>query len=568
MQTPSKTTTLHPLQIDIDPKFLDYPTKVINGEIVAGELIKLTCKRYLSLFERDDIYFDPERAERPIKFISKLRHWQGMQFVGKSFELQDWQKFLIYAIYGWIKKSDNTRLIRQAYIQISRKNGKTSLCAALGLYALIADNEPGASVDIVAPSSAQSHIALTAAQNYGATINKHGILKYRNSDILFKHTNSRLKVLSSDSKYNDGFNTSTGIIDEFHAMRDSSLYNLITSSMGARKQPLLFLITTAGFDLYSYCKQYHDMCIDILKGLKTDDTVFPLIYEIDENDDIEDTSNWKKCCPALDITVSVEYMKDQLQKAKNLPSETVPILTKTFNKWCSSSSIWIPEEHITNASEHFDIFDIYQQSDIAYAYAGIDLASNYDLTSLTIMLRVDNEYYFKTYCFLPETSLSDNVNKDKYRDWSKHGYLEITPGNVTDYDYVLAKLVDINEKIPLTNIAYDNWNSSQFVISCTEQGLPMKPYAQTLGSFNKPTREFERLLAKGNVHLEYNPIVNWCFSNATLKIDKVNNNAKPIKSGVQKSGNQPGKIDAVITILESLGIMLNDPNMSPYFEVL
>lgn len=569
MQTPSKTTTLHHSLNDIDNKFIDYPTKVINGEICAGELIKLQCRRYLSLFERDDIYFDPERAERPIRFISHLKHWQGLQFVGKDFELQEWQKWMIYNIYGWIKKDDDTRLIRQAYLQISRKNGKTSLCAALALYALIADNEPGAEVDVVAPSSAQSHIALTAAQNYGTSINKHGILKYRNSDILFDHTHSKLKVMSSDSKYGDGFNSSTAIIDEFHAFRDSAIFNLITSSMGARTQPLLLLITTAGFDLYSFCKQYRDTCVDILKELKKDDTIAPFIFEMDPEDDWEDPTNWPKCCPALNVTVSEEYMKDQLNKAKNMTSEETQIKTKTFNMWVSSSTVWIPEEVITNASEKFDIFDIAKNSDIYYAFAGIDLASNYDMTSVSLLIKTgDDNYYFKTWLFLPESALNDAVNKDKYREWSKQGYLEITSGNVTDYDYILAKIVEVNEKIPITQIAYDSWNSSQFVISCTEQGLPMKPYSQTLGNFNRPTKELERLLAKGKVHFEYNPIVNWCFSNATLKIDKVNNNVKPIKSGRQKSGVDPGKIDAVITILESLGIYLNDPTANPYFEVL
>lgn len=553
----------------VDDKFVDYPLKVLNGEIIAGELIKLQCKRYLDLFSRDDLYFDCERAQRPIKFISKLKHWQGFQFVGKPFILDDWQQFLIYNTYGWIKKSDNTRLIRQVYLQISRKNGKTSLAAALGLYHLIADNEAGAEVDVVAPSSSQSHIALNAAQNYGSSINKHGILKYRNSDILFKHTNSKLRVMSSDKKYGDGYNASCAILDECHAFPSADIYNLVTSSMGARKQPLLISITTAGFDLYSFCKQLRDSCADILKGLKTDDTLLPLIYEMDEGDDWEDPVNWKKCCPAFNVTVSEGYMREQQIRAKNLPSEEAAIKTKIFDMWVSSSSVWIPEELITNASEHFDIYDIFNNCESAYAFAGIDLASNFDMTSLTIMLRTsDGEYYFKTHCFLPESALNDAVNKDKYREWAKQGYLTITPGNCTDYDYVLARLVEINEKLPLTNIAYDSWNSSQFVISCTEQGLPMKPFAQNLGSFNRPTKEFERLLANGKIHLEYNPIVNWCFSNATLKIDKVNNNAKPIKSGAQKSGNQPGKIDAVITILESLGIYLNDPHLNPSFEIL
>lgn len=549
---------------NIDSRFVSYPISVLNGTTVTGELIKLQCQRYLSLFERDDVYFDPERAEKPIKFISKLKHWESAQFAGKPFILQDWQKFLIYNVFGWIKKSDNTRLIRSAYLQISRKNGKTSLAAALALYALIADGEPGAEVDVVAPSSSQSHIALTAAQNYGRSINKHGILKYRNSDILFKHTNSKLRVMSSDKKYGDGYSSHVAIMDELHAFKDSSIFNLITSSMGARKQPLLFMITTSGFDLYSFCKQYRDSCVDILKGLKTDDTIAPFIYEIDEEDNWEDPANWKKCCPALNVTVSEGYMQEQLLKAKNLPAEETAIKTKTFNVWCSTRSVWIPEDRIVDASEDFNIFEIFDSQPCSFGYVGIDLAAVWDLTCISLMIRTEDEqYYIKTWLFLPEDSIEDSLNKDKYRAWIKAGYLQTTPGNATDYDYILDTILQINEKIPIAAIAYDQWNSSQFVINAQAQGLPMKPYAQNLGSFNRPTREFERLLSRGQIHLENNEAVRWCFGNATLKVDKVNNNCKPIKSG-----DENGKIDACIGILEALGIFLCDPTYQPTFEAI
>lgn len=552
----------------VDDKFVEYPLKVLNGDIVAGELVRLQCKRYLSFFSRDDIYFDEEKADRPVRFISKLKHWESAQFYGKPFILQDWQKFIIHSIYGWIRKDNNTRLARQAYVEISRKNGKTSLAAALALYALLADGEPGAEVDLVAPSSSQSHIALNAAQNYGKSINKHGILKYRNSDILCKVTNSKLRVMSSDSKYNDGFNSSTAIIDEFHAFRDSAIYNLILSSTGARMQPLIFMITTSGFDLYSYCKQFRDMCIEILKGLKTDDTIFPFIYEMDTEDKIEDEHNWKKCCPSLDITVSKTYMREQLVKMKNLPSEEVPIKTKVFNTWCSTRSVWLSEEKIQAASEQFNIIDIFNNCQSAQVYMGIDLASVYDLTSITLLLKTqDDQYYFDTYLFLPEETIATSVHKDKYRAWVQSGHIISTPGNCCDYDYVLGKIIELNNSIPIQQIAYDQWNASQFVINCIEQGLPMKPYAQNLGSFNRPTREFERLLALGKVHINDNPVVRWCFSNSTLKHDKINDNVKPIKSAAGE-GVDLSKIDAVITILESLGIMLLETQPPSYFEAV
>ena len=543
----------------IDTKYTQYARNVLDGKIVAGKLIKLAAERYLSFFERDDIYFDTEKADKPIRFISKLRHTTG-KFVGKQFILQDWQEFIVYALFGFYKKVDNTRLCRSAYIQIARKCGKTSFASALGLYGLIADGESGAEVTCVAPSAAQSRIAFKNASEYVASINKAKVLKCTGGDIRFPYTNSRFRIMSSDAKFGDGFNPSLAIIDEYHALPNNDIPNLLISGTGMRTQPLMIYITTAGFNLYSACKTYRDMCEEILKGLKEDDSIWPFIYELDEDDDWENQAVWKKCCPSLGITVTPDYMERQLLTAKNNPTDEVQIKTKTFNMWCSSIETWIQNTLLLQYSKPIDISQ-FKDKDLV-AYAGIDLAAVSDLTSLSIMIEYDQTYYFKTFLFIPQSCLEESINKELYKKWYRQKQLFVTPGNVTDYDYILNKLLEIDKIIPVVKVSYDNWNSTQFAIQATNAGINMSPYSQAVGNFNKPTKEFERLLKSGHVIIDNNEAVRWCFNNCTLKVD-YNENCKPVKSS---SANQ--KIDAVISILESLGGLLEEPFYTPFLEVI
>lgn len=552
----------------VDEKFLKYANDVIDGKITAGHLMKLACKRYISFFDRDDIYFDEEKAEKPVRFISKLKHTRG-EFAGHSFILQDWQAFIIYAVFGFYNKSDNSRLCKSAYIQIARKCGKTSLASALGLYGLMADGEAGAEVTCVAPSAVQSNIAFTSAKEYVESINRKNILRCLRSEIKFDYNHSRFRIMSSDAKFGDGFNPSLAIIDEYHAFPNNDIPNLLLSGTGMRKSPLMIYITTAGFNLYSPCKAYRDTCEEILEGLKTDDTIFPFIYELDPEDDWQDRRNWKKCCPSLGITVGQSFMEQQLVLANNMAFETVPIMTKTFNVWCSSSSIWLKDQLLIDSSSEFDLSDLAKQG--LTAYCGLDLASVSDLTAFSVMVpsfkHVEGTYadtidklYFKSWAFIPEVQLKESPNKELYKKWVREGHVIVTPGNVTDYDYVLSKMVEVSKQIPIIKVAYDTYNATQFTIMATQQGFNMSPYSQALANFNKPTKEFERQIKLGNVVLDNNEVVRWCFANTALKFDN-KDNAKPIKGG---SDNQ--KIDCVVSIIESLGGMMEDPQNKIYFE--
>lgn len=542
----------------IDNKYKQYAQDVIDGKIIAGELIRLACVRYLSWFNRDDIYFDTEKAERPIKFIAKLKHFTG-KFKGQPFILQDWQKFMIYNIFGWIRKDNGTRLIRNAYIQISRKCGKTSLASAIGLYGLIADNEAGAEVTTVAPSKEQSRIAFKNASSYLESINKFSFFKALRNEIRFDRTKSRFRIMSSDANFGDGFNPSIAIIDEYHAMKDNDIPNVLISGMGMRTQPLMLYITTAGTNLFGPCKIYRDMCEEIMRGVKQDDTVFALIYELDKDDDVEDKNVWKKCCPALDITVTDDFMQQQLIMAKNNPSDEVPILTKTFNKWCQTSETWLPQSLILDHTQKVDITTVPEKT---YTILGVDLAAVSDFTCLSCCYNIDETFYFKTWIFVPEVALEESPNKSMYKQWNKDGLIEITPGNATDYDYVLNKILEINKHIKVVKVMYDTWNATQFTENAQQQRIKMEPFSQSLGNFNRPTKEFERLLRLGKIVIDDNEAVRWCFANCKLKVDNFDN-SKPVKAGTREQ-----KIDPVISMLEALGGMITTTFFKPLFKAV
>lgn len=540
---------------NIPEKYTKYARDVLEGRITAGYLIKLACKRYMSFLERDDMEFRQQAADKPVNFISKLKHTEG-QFFNKPFILQDWQAFVIYAMFGFYWKDTDKRVCRNAYIQISRKCGKTSLASALALYGLIGDNEPGAEIDFVAPSQEQTRIGFRAASNYAESINRNGILNCLRNTITFNPTKGRVRMMSSDAKLGDGFNPHFAIIDEYHALENNDLPNVMMSGMGMRRNPMMIYITTAGFNIYGPCKEYRDMCEDILKDNKQDDTIFSFIAELDNGDDWFDSKNWKKAIPSLNITVTQDYINQQVTLAKNNVSMEVGVRTKNLNQWVQSSQVWLSDELIKQYMKSVPIEAFKNQ----IVTAGIDLAAVSDLTVYSIMAPPDesrefypDKYIFKSFYYLPSECLENNKNWQKYRLWQQHKWLTVNPGNVTDYRYILDDMLGHIENFSFNGIYYDSWQSTLFIIMATEEGLPCVPFSQSIGNFTKPVKTFELLLRKGDIIIDDNPITRWCFQNVVLKEDN-NQNAKPTKD------NRESKIDVVISMLQALGGWLADGN--------
>lgn len=545
---------------ELDNKYLDYPKKVLNGEIVAGELIKLACKRFMCYLQSDNIVFDTKKADKVVNFIEKLKLSTG-KFANKNFKLSEWQKFVIYYVYGLVYKDSGLRVTREVYLQLSRKSGKTALASAMALYHLVADGENDGQIIFAANSTAQAQLAFTMATNYVSYIDPKGkyFKKYRDS-IKFPLTKSIMKVVSADAKRLDGLNISAAVIDEFHAAPNNAVSEVLSSSVGMRTQPLIIYVTTSGFDLTSPCYQMRNTCVELLHGKLKDDSLGAFIFELDEDDDIENPKNWQKCQPNLGLTVTEDYIKSELVKAKNNPSLMTNFKTKILNKWVASAiGEWIPSEYLLKCSEKVNLED-YKHN---VCYIGLDLSSVSDMTAISVLVfdNFNQKYIFKNYYYLPQTALQESPNREKYRVWYEQKYLNLTSGNVVDYEYILNDIQRINKIIPIQAISYDSWQSTALIIKLTELGFNCVPFSQSTGSMNRPTRHLEMISRNDHLIIDDNPITRWMFANCELRED-YNNNVKPIKL----NKNSENKIDGVAAMCDALGHYLTETHYDNVIE--
>ena len=535
----------------IAKKYKKYAEDVLSEKIVAGEYIKLACKRYLSFFDREDMFFDTKAVDKATNFIQKLRHFTGSHN-GKNFILSDWQYWIICSIFGFKWKEKKTRVTRTAFIQVGRKNGKSSLLAAISLYCLIADGEANAQVIFAANSAKQAQLCFSMASTFLSGLDPKGKLFKRYRDkIKFDFTKSEIIVTAADATKLDGLNASMFCQDELEEAPNADLWNVLETSQGMREQPLAIAICTAGFDLSSFCYNMRLSNIEILNGKAVDDTMFSAIYELDEGDNVEDKNVWAKANPNLDITIKSDYLRQQLNKAKNNPALQTSVYTKLFNMWLSSSESWIPMDYIFKSQKKWE----YKDFEDSYAYFGVDLGATSDLTAISLLINQEDKFYIRNYYFVPEETLKTNPNREKYKLWKKLGFLNVTSGNVTDYERITTKIQEITEQIQITQVSYDQWNATQWAISMTNLGYNLQPFSQSIGSMNRPTKELERLIMSGKIVLYPNPIDVFCFQNCVPKYD-LNDNLKITK----ESWNQ--KIDGVVAMINALGGFLATNNFN------
>ena len=531
------------IEKEIREKITTYPWDVLEGKILACENIKLACKRFMDFLDMEDRYFDVGDVERTIRFFERFRHFTG-QYNNKPFILQEWQKFMICGIYGFKWKKDGTRVTRTFILSVSRKQGKTSCISIMAIKALLEENN--AQVIVAANSASQASILFKMASSYlkslGGKVDK--LFRRFRDRIMFDKTDSSMRVVSADASRLDGLNCNFAVVDEISQAPNSDVYDVLESSMGSRQQPLMCCCTTRSNNQSGFYKELEQSGIDVMRGLKQDDSVFCLVYTLDEGDDCEDEKVWKKCSPNLGISVSEDFYRQQITKMKNNPSQTTAIMTKVFNVWTSTSNVWIPQSYTFNVMDKVRMDDFKDK----LLYLSFDLASTSDLTCLSAMYENNGTYYFKNWYYLPQEALKTSTNKDNYKKWQRQGFLTVTQGNVTDYDYVMndiQKLQDNSEGI--VRISYDSWNATDFTIRLTESGFNMKPYSQSIGSMNRPTKAIERLIIEGkNIVIDKNPITLFCFENSVPKPD-YNDNIKIIKESYEN------KIDGVIAIIMNYG---------------
>lgn len=528
-------------------KGIQYAKDVVSGKILACQWVKLACKRFLDDINSQDYYFDEKKYNTLTTFTGVMKHYSSGA-AGKPFILEPWEDFIICNIFCLYRVDTRRRKYKTAHISVSRKNGKTTLAAALGLFSLIADGEPAASVIMAANSREQAHIDFDAASAFARQLDpRKKSLKVLRNEIVFQKNNASLRVISADASTGDGLNPSMVILDELHEAADSKLFDVLRSGQGFREQPLMLSITTAGFRIGGFCNQYEDYCKEVLMGQKVDETLFALLYTLDDGDDWTDEGNFIKSNPNLGITVKRDWLSEQVNQAKNSPTLEVGVKTKNLNVWCSSSTTWIPEHYIRKSLMDVDLTEFKNKNNYL-VYLGFDLAAISDLTAVSIMF-VDpetEEYYFKTWYYLPKSALDGKYNSELYKMWSSKGFLTLTDSETTDYNYIQNQIVYLYETFDVQGVFFDSWNAQMLVNNLTNLGLPMTPYSQSIGNFNKPTKEMERLVLSDKVRFDNNPITRFCFDNVELKVD-LNGNSKPVGDHNAK------KIDGVISMLNALG---------------
>jgi len=542
-----------------------YVRGVRTGEIVTGKLARRAVRRHvrdLKQAGKRGLYFDETAAGRAVEFFGFLKHSKG-EWAGKPFVLAAWQTFIVWVLFGWKRSSDGMRRFRTAYIEVARKNGKSTFAAALGLYLLVADGEPGAEIYTAATKREQARIIHGEATRM---VNKSPDLQE-----LIEIYKDNLNVPAADCKYEPlggesmgewGLNPHGVLVDELHAHPNGELWDALDTAMGARRQPLLLAISTAGYDKTTICWEIHDRCLKALEAASEsdagfDDTLFALIAALDEGDDWSDEANWIKANPNLGLSVKLDNLRVQCNKAQTSPRFQNTFRRLHLNEWTERESRWLDMEVWRRSPGVIVRSELYR----CECCGGLDLASRLDLTALVLAFRIDGAIKLKPKFWIPEETAAQREREDRvpYRHWVQQGLVEMTPGNVVDYNYIEQAIQRDDEEFLIRQIAFDPWNAQQTATNLKNYGIEMLEFPQTIRHYNEPTLEFERLLQLGRLHHGNHPVLNWNAANVTVITDS-SGNVRPVKPKHQ----DPKRVDGIQAAIMALWGWLGEDQESVY----
>lgn len=539
-----------------------YMADVLSGNVPACKWVKQAVKRHkrdLKERKKRGIYFDGVAAQMAIDFFQFLRHSKG-EWAGTVVVLEPWQQFHLWVLFGWKWEATGYRRFRISYLEVARKNGKTTEAAGVGLKCFDFDGEPGAEVYTAATKKDQAKIAHSEAVRM---VRKSKHLRRRftvyKDNISCLSTDSKFEPLSKDSDSLDGLNIHCAIVDEVHAHKTRDLWDVIESATGSRRQPLLFAITTAGFNKQSICYELHTYAEQILDGFIEDDSFFALIYTLDEGDEWSNPVNWVKSNPNLGVSVKINDMENQARKAENIPAHLNNFLCKRLNIWTTAETRWIHEGHWKACGLHpFTEGDLLGRE----CYGGLDLSSTLDITALVLVfppLEPGEPYYVLCRFWVPEEAMRERSRKDKvpYEAWVREGFIEATPGNVIDYNYIYRRIAADAEKFDLKQIAFDRWGATKVWTDLDDLGFTashpknlegerqLVEHGQGFASMSPPTKRLGELVAQHKIAHGDNPVLTWMAGNLVVRTDPAEN-LKPDKS------KSTEKIDGMVALIMGL----------------
>ena len=537
----------------------EYWRKIESGEIVTSRRVKAVYGRLMAEMDSpaadSPYYFDEETGERPIIFIERFCK-QSQGTLGAPLRLELFQKAFIQTLFGWLFKSTGYRRFRETLFLVGRKNGKSTLLAALALYMLVADYEGAAEIYSVATKKDQARKTLTEAVNMvKQSPELRAIIKKRRNDIYFPATASTFEALASDSNTLDGLNSHAVIIDELHAIRDRNLYEVMKQSTSSRRQPLVIMITTSGTVRESVFDNLYGLACDIADGKVTEDTFLPVLYELDARAEWTDPQAWIKANPGLGTIKQYATLAAFVERAKKNPEDLPGVLCKDFNVPETSASVWLSFEDIKNDAT-FTMQDVYN----TYAIGGCDLSATTDLTCATLLIRrsrEDETVYVLQHYFIPQKRIDQldehNSQEAPYKIWAERELLTICDGARVDYSAVTAWFCQMRDefKIDAFAVGYDRALAGYWVDEMKANGFDMRAVAQGPFTWSQPMREMGAAFADKKVNYNRNPVLVWCLSNTAVKKSGVNN-IQPVKVSDRR------RIDGAVSLLNAWVIYVRD----------
>lgn len=500
--------------------------------------------------ETIEYVFDYSKSQRPIKFLEKFCCHSKGKWAGKPVVLELWQKAMLEAVYGFVDKETGLRKYRKVVFFVAKKNGKSFISSGIGLFGLTSDGEGGAEIYSVATTRDQAKIVWQEAKNM---VGKSPALKKRCrrtiNSIFYDKENAWFSPLASKTDSLDGKNPYYVLEDEVWAWTDMDMITIMEDGVSSREQPLIIETSTMGtvrekvFDNeYSYCERIVKGYLGEPDGI-IDETILPIIYELDEKSEWQDEEAWYKANPNLGVSKKIEYLRNQVQKAINDPTKLTNLLCKDFNVRQSSTSSWLTYEELNNESTYKD-----EEFKDCYCIGGCDLSSTTDLTCATLIGFKSGEMKVKQMYFIPESLLDKKVQEDKipYDKWKALGWLRTSEGSRVNYSDVTNWFVEQVEKLELRPlwVGYDSWNAQYWCEEMKTFGFDMVAVRQGAKTMSTPMKQMKADLMDKKINYNNNPILKWCLSNMSIKSDE-NENIRPVKE------NQRARIDGAVSLIDA-----------------
>ena len=500
-------------------------------------------------------YFSDQHATRAVRFFeTQLRYVEGAK-AGQPFLLEPWQAKIVRDLFGWVRE-DGTRKHRLAYIEVPRKNGKSTFAAGIALYLLLCDGEERPQVYSCAGDRSQAGIVFNTAREM-ITSGPPGLqaaAELRQYKILGTRRGGWYEATSAEGYTAHGRSPSGIVFDELHTQPNRNLWDTMLSGRGARANPLTVAITTAGHDRSSICWEMHQRALEEIRNPEADPTFYGVIFGAEPGEDWTNESVWRKANPNLGVSVSLDFLREECQAAKDNPAHENVFRNLYLNQWTEQAVRWIPIHHWDACADPELTLDEFEGE---RCWVALDLAATRDINALTLLFRRDDILYAFPRFWMPEEPIDIRAKSDRAqaKRWADQGLIKKTDGNVTDYGVIAADVMDIAERFQIQRFAYDPWGPArswaQVLTGMGFDASTLCEFRQVIGTFAAPSKEFERRVAAGTLRHAGCPVMRWMVGNAAAETDK-SGNTRPSKS---RSGD---KIDGVVSTIMAIGLAITE----------